>query len=216
MSVRMDSRQLLQRRAQSIETPSFISLIADRTIRVQRGYSCIEMSILLSNGDDPLVISGISTDKLTNPFSTNKSTVKSTNTLSIDEYPSLVDIREYLRKCGVSCLVTVTVIKDDGNIYDMFFSGIKSLFESVDMIDCQSVNFEIPETYAIFDSIVDNLANNLVDDNLGNSVVKIVADPTLLEEKSCDAILHIINKRVIVEGRISRDTLKKCISEIIV
>lgn len=185
----MDSRQLLQKRIQSIDTPSFISVISDKSIRIQRGYSCIDISILLTEGECPVVLSGISFEKDS----------------ILHSHPSLFILEEYLRNQSVSCIINVNVIKNDGNIYDMFFSGIRYLFQSISIGETV-LSVDIPETvsYAIFDY------SNGVDDT-----VKIVADPTILEEESCDALIHVINGKIMIEGRISSLALKRCISLIV-
>ncbi|KAM0671852.1 hypothetical protein CWI42_121920 [Ordospora colligata] len=170
--------------------PSEISQ-SDGSIRLKRGFTEIEVAIQFKETMETLLSLGIS--PCTKASGLSESRVESFGI----EIPSIIStqIENFFSSYKLGIRIELRVIRNDGNIYDLFFIGLNSILRNIcvpvieDLKQCEKSTIEIalPTTVALFENCV------------------FVKDPTIIEEKASLGLLHVIID--------SNGKLMGCISE---
>lgn len=200
-TIRMDMRRMDEKRAQTItETSAHASALADSAVQVSRGYSQVCLSVSFRSSYRTLAALNLTLGKehvSSDEFKTLKCALSDTN-------PSFKIIEDFLNSFNIGCYIEVYIIRNDGNIFDMIFDGLKHIFSSIAVPNVCNLSENIQSgvdlpactSYAMFGP-------------------KMVLDPTRLEEQSSDGIVRIFDtngvKCVLAEGSIDFDILKSAI-----
>ncbi|KAM0681808.1 hypothetical protein GINT2_000325 [Glugoides intestinalis] len=177
--VRMDTRELTQKRQLTIIDPCpFASALADKAIRIIRGHSEMSLSISFRSSFETLYELNIVSENRESllskdDFKTLKSSISHPN-------PCFNVIESFLNTFKIGCVIEAEIIKDDGSLLEMFFTGLKHIFSSLLIPDIHNLSMsikagvELPTctSFAFIKS-------------------KSVTDPTLIEEKSSDCLIYI-------------------------
>jgi len=186
---RIDGRSRNEHRAVEI-IPSEISQ-SDGSIRLKRGSTEIEVSIQFKETVETLLALGIR--PCTKASDLSESRVESFGM----EIPSIISTRieEFLSSYKLGIRIELRVIRNNGNVYDLFFIGLNSILrnicvpviEDLKKGEKETIDIALPTTVALFENGV------------------FVKDPTIIEEKASLGLLHVI---IDSSGR-----LMGCISE---
>lgn len=201
--LRIDTRNFPEKREQFITEPSeYASSLCDRSVKITRGYSQLSLSFTFNTSfEAPCKL------LLTEEYDKAKDESEEPNFLKTcynKPNPCFEKINSFLKNYEICLLVESYVIRDDGNIMEMFFDGLRHVFSSIHVPDLHNLHkpieakLELPKctSYAIFGS-------------------KIVTDPTLIEETSADGTLHVFDDEkscILFTGSISVDNLSNILS----
>lgn len=226
-NTRIDREDVNQHRNSQIISPSeYASPLADASLKVIRGYSIISLSVCFRTSIHTLSAlnmldtSPVSLPAVLYPSTLYPSTLNSPKegaidlsdfrTVKIQENPTqsttiqesmLKHIENFLNKHNIGCLIELYVIRDDGNLFDMVFDGLKEMFKSIEIPNILDLNMAVKSgvdlptciSYAVIGSTA-------------------VADPTRLEELAADGIIRVFsNGCVISEGNVDFSILHSLI-----
>lgn len=194
--VRLDTRELMEKRIQVLVEQDVPR--ADRSIKITRGLSEIDLNISFKSSRKTLAhlklmedgIDGGFMDRFfyrseaigtfvrdqhqsSEDFQTLQTKLKCPN-------PVFTRMEDFLDQLKIGVLMEVVVIRDDGNVFDMIFDGIRYAFSDIIVPDINSLSKEkrtgvsLPwsTSFAVFEDL-------------------FVADPVLLEEHSACGIVHV-------------------------
>lgn len=169
--VRVDQRRSCDER-HVVPIPSAISQ-SDGHIRLRRGLSEVDVSIQFKETSETLVALGL-IEETSGP---GEDVVETPVAL-----PATVGnmISGFLSEHKVGVRIGFDVINDDGNVYDLFFAGLKALFLDVEMpvvedlgrVKRSGLDIPVSRTFAVVDG-------------------SFVSDPTKIEEEASDGLVHV-------------------------
>lgn len=111
-----------------------------------------------------------------------------------DKNPVFESLKELFSSFKLGIIVELIVINNDGNIFDLFFRGLNEIFSEILIPNVDNLNKDFPIKHNLPISKTYAIVNNT-----------ILYDPTLLEELSSNAIIHIFlledTKYTIVDGK---------------
>lgn len=146
---------------------------SDGSVSIRRGMSEVEVSIQFKECIDGLVALKLVSEE----FISDEAAIESSVAL-----PRFVHslISESLKPYKVGVRINLNVINDDGNVYDLFFLGLRLLFESVEMpfledlhkTAVSKINIPTSASFAL----------------IGNAYVK---DPTKIEESASHGLIRL-------------------------
>lgn len=197
--VRLDTRKFIEKREQTFveqDTPR-----ADRSIKVKRGNSEIDLNVLfrssgetlihlnlMKNGDDRSFMDRFfchsnAIEPLVPSQQRSFENLQTLQTKISHPNPTFARLESFLKHFKVGVLIEITVIRDDGNVFDMTFDGIRYVFSDIIVPDATNLfrerkaGVDLPwsTSFAIFQD-------------------SFVADPVLLEESSACGIVHIFRE----------------------
>lgn len=165
---------------------------SDGSVRVKRGWSEIEISVQFKETPETLGASNVPGEVLGN----NELYMESIEFSKIP-IPKIITskILELLSSYKVGIRVEFSISSNDGNIYDLFFIGLSTLFKGLEVpiigdlrkTEKREIDIPVSKTVALF--------------NNGHFVV----DPTMIEEEASCGLMHIFISN---EGK-----LMGCLSE---
>lgn len=211
--VRPDGRDFSQSRAQTIVINDISQ--ADNSITIKRGNSeiiinlsfksslstlctlkLIEETSLNLFGNDSFRIA-MNSDEF-NDFVTLKSSFNEPN-------PCFRKIENWLKSYSLGCLIELIVIKSDGNIFNMFFEGLRVIFQSLSVPDIRNLSKEIQSSLILPSSMTFGILNEFY-----------FLDPSWIEERAASGIMHVFDvygvKCIVIEGQVEFDLVEKIVS----
>lgn len=197
---RMDGRKLTEMRNQQIrKDPSNASPLSDGAVKITRGQSELIVSVVIKGRDEVVPGSAGSTGSASSkggraPSSTSPDTISlSMHDLRLDSTffttftskaifscPPWMVIHNFLIPYGVGCLIDMTIVNDDGNLFDMLFDAVKEIFQSV----------QVPVLTDLSRTVTDGVA---VPWCRSYAVIGgvVVADPTGVEEAAAEGTVRL-------------------------
>lgn len=195
---RMDTRDLTQKRQQTIIEPCpFAPALADKSIRIIRGHSEISLSICFKASFETLYsLKLISAD---NELLSNEEGFNTLNAYVKHPNPCSKMIESFLSEFRIGCFIEARILKNDGAVLEMLFSGLRHIFSLIEIPDIHNLSMTIETgidlpictSYAFIKS-------------------KAVTDPTLIEEKSSDCLIYMFEgseKGLLVFGSVDYSKL---------
>lgn len=194
-NIRLDGRSIDQMREEKIE--KWNNSQADNSINIKRGHSEIIMNLVFKTSLSTLKklklthsIEGIDnsthnkiysnglidiffTKNIQNEFSSLETNFREMN-------PCFQLIEKWLDTHSIGLEIEVIEISNDGNTFDMFFSGLKAMLQSIEIPDIDNLNKEISSCLTIPHSNSFAYFND-----------RLLKDPSLIEEASSDGIIRI-------------------------
>lgn len=216
---RIDSREINEERKSNYVLDTLIS--ADRSLEIVVGKTRILVSIIFKSTLDT-VRELLSEDKLgineicqkcekndineevlelcfVNDLGANDNcTLFLKDTIMVEKKVIFRNLIDVLKNNKIGAVIETRIIENDGNVFDTFFKSLNILFASIKIpnvhkLDEEVINkIQIPlsRTYALFE-------NN-----------KMVRDPTLLEEESCQGLVHFMeNNQIFFNGCIKYEDI---------
>lgn len=146
---------------------------ADGYVKLERGRTLVELSVQFKETEATLKELNVNPDLFPEAIEVLESNIA---------IPRVLEsiLHEFLEDSKIGMKLEMNVIHDDGNVYDLLFHGLSIIFTDIDVPDIYDlkntrkakINIPFSITYAIY----------------GDS---FILDPTLLEEKSADGLLHL-------------------------
>lgn len=194
-NIRLDERQCNQQREETIEKCNISQ--ADASICLKRGNSEIILNFSFKASIETLktldliphlhisnsyLSCSLYTNNALNIFASSE-TFKDFSTLKCtfnEPNPCFNKIEEWLNSYNLGLQIELVIVTADGNIFDMFFNGLKYILESVNVPNIKNLSSDIPSFLSIPTSTSFACLNNT-----------FFRDPTLIEEQSSDGIIHL-------------------------
>lgn len=217
--IRLDCRGLDEAREMSISEDS--SSQPDKSMILKRGLSEIELRISFKLSAHSVVTIQLPNeilfmDRLFGSLKPdiipswnrgiNPDDYRTVETKHLPPNPSIAILEKFLIKFKIGATIEVIIRKNDGNVFDMIFDGIRHAFASIKVPDINDLKKEIeagvdlPQStsYAIFETAV-------------------ISDPTLIEETAALGVIHVFKDNFdkvinfVSEKSINKDRYKSLI-----
>lgn len=220
--VRLDTRGFMEEREQILVEQDVPQ--ADRSIKIRRGLSEIDLNISFKSSSETLSHLGLMNNDNDGSFMDrffrrssaiealvlnqhlSSENLQTLQTKLDHPNPVFTRLESFLRRFKIGALIEISVVRDDGNVFDMVFDGIRYIFSDIAIPDVSNLSEERKEgidlpwsaSFAVFQDA-------------------FVADPLLIEESSSCGIVHIFKEAdqsisVFTERPVGFELLKKVLA----
>jgi len=196
-----DKSMVLKRGLSEIELRISFKLSAHSVVTIQLPNEILFMDRLFGNLKPGIIPNQSSWNRGINPDD-----YRTIETKHLPPNPSIAILEKFLIKFKIGVTIEVGIRKNDGNVFDMIFDGIRHAFASIKVPDVNDLKKEIDAgvdlpkstSYAVFET-------------------SVISDPTLIEETAALGVIHVFKDKFdkvinfVSEKSINKDRYKSLV-----
>ncbi|KAI5170353.1 exosome complex component RRP42 [Pancytospora epiphaga] len=208
-NVRLDSRSFTQGREWKYEKNNLP--VTDGSLYLQAGHTSLTLSVMFTTTLTKLLDVSPIEFKFVGISVSSSASINSflARDWAVPANSIFGKLYSLLDSLSLTALIEIEVLQDDGNVFDLVFTGLSSLFSTISFPNIVDLANPIPASLVLPTSRTFVVYNN-----------ELISDPTFLEERTLEVQIHAFYESdgrlltVFLEGPIDTGFLKDLLCKI--